>query len=536
MPAEPLGNNMQAEVVVVGAGPAGLMAALEARRHGADVLLIDEKPKPGGQLFKQIHKFFGSQAHRAGQRGFGIGRDLLAELDAQGVRVLLDTAVWGIFPHHWLGLASRTQGGSVKAGRIVLATGASERSLSFPGWTLPGVMGAGAVQTLINYHRVRPGRRAVVLGAGNVGLIVAYQMAQAGIDVLAVAEAAPKVGGYEVHAAKIRRMGIPILTRHTVARAEGMAHVEAAVLQQLDDQWQPIDGTEQRYDADLIALAVGLSPAIELAGAAGCALVYDAVLGGHFPKHDRRMETTVAGLYAAGDVAGIEEASTAMEEGRLAGLSAAEDLGKIAPEAAAERRKIIEADAAALRIGPFGERRGEAKRRLFAAVAADDRPTPSPHDNYGLGQVRNCHAGDTSPILTDRPYVAIECPQEIPCNPCETACPAGAIEVGDPIIRIPRFDPDKCTACARCVAACPGLAIFLIDPTFSDDQGAVSIPYEFLPLPTEGQTVRALDRDGQDVGEGRVVRVRNPKAFDATPVVTVAVAKDLLSTVRHIRW
>jgi len=136
----------------------------------------------------------------------------------------------------------------------------------------------------------------------------------------------------------------------------------------------------------------------------------------------------------------------------------------------------------------------------------------------------------------DRPYVAIECPQEIPCNPCETACPSGAIEVGDPIIRLPRFDPDKCTACARCVAACPGLAIFLIDPAFGDGQGTVSMPYEFLPLPAEGQAVRALDRDGRDVGEGRVVRVRNPKAFDATPVVTVAVAKDLLSTVRHIRW
>ena len=533
MPVEQLSNSMQADVAVVGGGPAGLLAALEARGHRADVLLIDEKAEPGGQLFKQIHKFFGSEAHRAGHRGVKIGRDLLAELDAAGVRVLLNTAVWGLFPKHWIGVASGTTGGSVQAKKVILATGASERGLSFPGWTLPGVMGAGAVQTLTNYHRVLPGRRAIVVGAGNVGLIVAYQMAQAGIDVLAVVEAGPEIGGYEVHAAKLRRMGIPVLTRHSIARAEGQANVSAAVLHELDENWQAVPGSELRHEIDLIALAVGLSPAIELAASAGCALLYDAVLGGHMPEHDRQMATSVPGVYVAGDLAGIEEASTAMEEGQLAGLAAAEALGLVDHAMAGERRGEIEHDLAALRLGPFGERRAEAKEKLLgkrelASLGSVSRPSRR------RGQETT--ADFTPAPMTDRPYVAIECPQEIPCNPCETACPSGAITVGEPIIRLPAFDAGKCTACGMCVAACPGLAVFLIDPTLNDREGTVSLPYEFLPLPEVGQEVTALDRLGKDVGMGRVEQVKNPKAYDCTPVVTVAVPKALLQAVRHIRW
>ena len=530
MPIQKFSDNMRAEVVVVGGGPAGLMAALEARRHGADVLLVDEKAEPGGQLFKQIHKFFGSEAHRAGQRGIQIGRDLLNEIEREGVRVLLQTTAWGLFPGHWVGLATGARGGAVHAPKVILATGASERALSFPGWTLPGVMGAGAVQTLINYYRVLPGKRAVVIGSGNVGLIVAYQMAQAGIEVLAVAEAAPQIGGYEVHAAKLRRMGIPILTRHSIVRAEGESGVQAAVLGELDEKWQPIPATEQRFQADLIAMAVGLSPAAELAASAGCEMAYDADLGGYLPLHDESLQTTVPGIYVAGDLAGIEEASTAMEEGLLAGLAVAESLGKVKSKAATPRRSEIGRHLGALRLGPFGDRRAAAKRRLWgkmgSSVARSDCPAP-------------CSAGGRShqtPESDECPYVVIECPQEIPCNPCETACPKGAIRVGEPITRLPEFDPEKCTGCGLCVAACPGLAVFLIDPAHSPHEGTVSLPYEFLPLPKSGQCVRVLNREGKDVGEGQVVKVRTPKAFDATPVVRVAVAKSLLSVARHIRW
>jgi len=320
-----------------------------------------------------------------------------------------------------------------------------------------------------------------------------------------------------------------VLTRHSIARAEGDANVAAAVLHELDESWQPVPGSEQRYEVDLIALAVGLSPAVELAASAGCALVYDAVLGGHMPEHDENMETSVPGVYVAGDLAGIEEASTAMEEGQLAGVAAAEALGLVSPEVAEERRGETEHDLAALRLGPFGERRAQAKQKLLgASFGSVSRPS------LCGGRETTAELAATSP--TDRPYVAIECPQEIPCNPCETACPSGAIVVGEPIIRLPAFDGEKCTACGTCVAACPGLAVFLIDPTYSDQEGTVSLPYELLPLPEVGQEARALDRLGRDLGVARVEQVKNPKAYDSTPVVTVAVPKALLQTVRHIRW
>ena len=212
------------DVLVVGAGPAGLAAAIETARRGARTLLVDENGKPGGQLFKQIHKFFGSHEHRAGVRGYDIGRQLLEDAEGAGVTVMLDSVVHGLFENRVAILQAGRQI-TVEAGRIILATGASENAAAFPGSTLPGVMGAGAIQTMINVHRVLPGKRIVMLGSGNVGLIVSYQLMQAGAEVLALVEAMPSIGGYGVHAAKIRRAGVPILIGTTISRALGNGKV-----------------------------------------------------------------------------------------------------------------------------------------------------------------------------------------------------------------------------------------------------------------------------------------------------------------------
>ncbi|MBD3183798.1 FAD-dependent oxidoreductase [Candidatus Poribacteria bacterium] len=317
------------EIVIVGAGPAGLCAAIEACRYGSEVILIDENQSPGGQLFKQIHKFFGSQDHNAGIRGFRIGQKLLEECHELHIQVMLNTTVWGIFEGNQLAAINSDKSFLINPDKIILTTGASENSFAFPGWTLPGVMGAGAVQTMMNIHRVLPGKNVLMVGSGNVGLIVAYQLLQAGAKLKAVIEASSNIGGYMVHGAKLLRAGVPILTSHTIIRASGNDEVEKAIVSALDDKWKPLPGSEKEFDVDLICIAVGLSPQINLCKMAGCKFKYVKELGGHIPVYNREMETTIPGLYIAGDLSGIAEASTAMEEGKLAGLSAAKSLGYI---------------------------------------------------------------------------------------------------------------------------------------------------------------------------------------------------------------
>lgn len=354
------------EMVVVGGGPAGLAAAIEAAKRGVNVLVIDSNLTAGGQLFKQIHKFFGSSAHRAGVRGIDIGADMLKEAEELGVEVMLNSTVIGIFEPKTLGVEiggdnETKKTVNVQADYIVIASGASENVVRFDGWTKPGVMGAGAAQTMINVNRVLPGERILMVGSGNVGLIVSYQLMQAGADVVALVEAAPKIGGYAVHASKITRAGVPILTRHTVIKAVGEERVEQAVIAQLDDKWQPIPGTEQVLDVDTITIGAGLKPITELAMMYGCEFYFNPVQGGWVPIHDRCMETTKEGIFIAGDISGVEEANTALEEGKLTGVTIAEKQGNITREEADKERAEIWERLNGLREGPHGEARRAAK-------------------------------------------------------------------------------------------------------------------------------------------------------------------------------
>lgn len=353
------------DIVVAGAGPAGLAAAVEAARRGARALVVDENAKPGGQLFKQIHKFFGSHEHKAGTRGYAIGQKLLAEAAEFGVEVWLDSVVWGLFDKK-VAVLKNGQHVSVPAEKIILATGATENAVAFPGSALPGVMGAGAIQTMINVHRVLPGKRVIMLGSGNVGLIVSYQLMQAGAEVVALAEAMPNIGGYGVHAAKIRRAGVPILVNTTITRAFGDGRVEGVALARLDDKGLLVSGSELTLAVDTVGLAVGLTPLTELAWLAGCQFVFSPRLGGHVPLHDHNMETTLPGIYVAGDITGVEEASTAMEEGRMAGIAAAEALGLVAAAAAGRDKAAVRDRMDVLRSGPFGLARRTAKAEILA--------------------------------------------------------------------------------------------------------------------------------------------------------------------------
>ena len=167
---------IETDVAIIGAGAAGLSAAVEASSAGAKVLVIDENSRPGGQLFKQIHKFFGSSAHLAGVRGYEIGKQLLHQVEQSGAEVMLDSLAYGYFPKEGIGLIHNNRHYVVKAKKTILAAGAKENYMAFPGSTLPGVMGAGAAQTMVNINRVLPGKKVVMVGSGNVGLIVSYQL------------------------------------------------------------------------------------------------------------------------------------------------------------------------------------------------------------------------------------------------------------------------------------------------------------------------------------------------------------------------
>ncbi len=531
------------EVAVVGAGPAGLTAAIEIAKRGGKVLVVDENSKPGGQLFKQLHKFFGSSRHRARERGFKIGQSLVHQAEESGVETWFEAQVIGIFEDRVLGVVHEGGLQKLQAARIVLSTGAAEKALAFPGWTLPGVMGAGAAQTMMNVHGILPGKHVLMIGSGNVGLIVSYQLLQAGARVEAVVEALPKVGGYQVHADKIRRAGVPIHLSHTVKEAFGDGHVEGALLVKLDGNGRPMAGTEWELAVDTICLAVGLSPMTELTWMAGCQATYIGELGGHVPLHNQDMETTVPGIYVAGDMAGIGEASSAIEEGRLAGIAIAAELGYI-PLAEAERLKEeTRRELDALRQGPVGGQVGRAKRALVDEYSAHLARQAGREVEERAESTRTGSAVEVSPPAPEEPDAAqraqgpvavIECYEEIPCDPCEEACRRGAIIVGEPITSLPHLKAERCNGCGLCIPDCPGLAIFVIDESYSENEATIMLPYEFLPLPGQGMTVKALDRQGRAVGEARVLEVRNPEFYDCTPVVKIAVPKELSMTVRHI--
>ena len=369
-------ETVNVDILVVGAGPAGLCAGLEAALQGTNVLLVDENQIVGGQLVKQTHKFFGSKQEKAGTRGVQIARDLendLNKFEKNGkIKVMLDSTVIGYYEgdkekQHKFAVVKREDYDNtlyeVNCRAVIFACGAMENMLLFPGNDLPGVYGAGAVQTLMNVFGVKPGKKVIMVGAGNVGLIVSYQLLQAGIEVDRVVEAMPQIGGYHVHAAKLRRCGVPILTSHSIKEVYGDGKVEGAIVVKLDNNWQPIKGSEEKIDCDTICLAVGLTPSTRLLYQTGAEMAFLPEAGGYVALHDKSMHTTVKGVYVAGDSSGIEEASTAMIEGKIAGLSAAIFLGYKKKDDLLKKKQYDD-ELDYLRAGPFGEKSRTGKHKI----------------------------------------------------------------------------------------------------------------------------------------------------------------------------
>jgi len=364
---KPERKTMDVDIAIVGGGPAGMAAAIEAGKHGdVSVLIIDEQPRLGGQLIKQTHKFFGSSMEGAGKRGIEIASEMEEEA-RKYADILLETSVIGYYNrgHHFLAAVNKLKGivYEIKAKKIIFATGAQENYLVFENNDLPGVYGAGGIQTIMNVYGVKPGKAGIIVGAGNVGLILAYQLLQAGVKVKAIVEAMPRIGGYFVHAAKVRRHGVPIYTKHSIMEAIGKESVEGAIIAQLDEKWNFVPGTEKKIDCDFIAIAIGLTPSARLAQMAGAKVKFIREAGGWVALHNEFMETTANGIYIAGDAANIEEASAAMVEGKIAAVHA---LNSISPltnfEAIVEE---LRNEISSLRKGKFGEKARLAKERIY---------------------------------------------------------------------------------------------------------------------------------------------------------------------------
>ncbi|MFZ4272626.1 NAD(P)/FAD-dependent oxidoreductase [Streptomyces arboris] len=356
----PLPTSGPYDLAVIGAGPAGLAAAVTAADGGLRVVMIDASERPGGQYFRHAAPGLAPQGTpvRHKRATFAaLSARLAAHMRGGGITHLPRRHVWtaeggggpSAGPERWTlrhvpvdgAPADPTPADGIRvttARFLLLATGAYERQLPFPGWTLPGVVAAGGAQAILKDSGALPGRRIVVAGSGPLLPAVAVSLAEAGADIPVLAEAASYTG-YASHpgvlarnpakalegarlAADLLRYRIRLRTRSAVVRAHGTDRVEAVTLATLDRDWRPVAGTEVRIACDALAVGHGLVPQLELAVALGCAL-RTAPDGTPAVEVDDQQRTDIAGLWAAGEPTGVGGVELALLEGRSAARSVA---------------------------------------------------------------------------------------------------------------------------------------------------------------------------------------------------------------------
>ena len=515
------------DCIIIGGGPAGLSAALYCARGGVEAAIIDSSAMGGTPVnYCEIENYLGFSKIQ----GYELCEKFEEHVDNFNIQK---------FPYEEIqkiDLVSSikkitTLNGEFLAHSVIIATGAAENMVTFPGWTLPGVIGAGAAQTMMNLHGIQPGKKILMLGSGNVGLVVSFQLLQAGCEVVALVDAAPRIGGYGVHASKVSRCGVPFYLSHTITKAHGEDHVTGVTISEVDEKFTPVPGTEKTFEVDTICMAVGLSPMSQLLKMAGCEMEDNPKRGGQVPIIDEYGETTVSGVFAAGDVSGIEEASSAMIEGRMAGVCVCDYLGYIDSEEKEAELKKLEADLDSLRQGMFAPKnRGKLVEKTDEGI------------DISMNLLKKGYVSDEEierfPGVVHKKGVhpVIECTQNIPCNPCQDACPKGCISTGDNITYLPFFKEDsECINCGMCVASCSGQAIFLVDEDCGDGTATVTLPYEFLPLPEVGDKGYGLSRSGEKVCEAEVISVKSLKAFDHTNLLTMRIPKEYAMKARFYK-
>ncbi|MFD9084841.1 NAD(P)/FAD-dependent oxidoreductase [Streptomyces erythrochromogenes] len=379
------------DLAVVGAGPAGLAAAVTAAGLGLRVAVLDAGDRPGGQYYRHPAPGLGAARPEALHHGWAefATREaaLRAHESAGRITYLPLHHVWTVVPggavsaaewtlHAVAGHAPDERAAAVTARAVLIATGSYERQLPFPGWTLPGVVGAGGAQAMLKGGLVLPGRRVVVAGSGPLLLAVAGSLAAAGATVPAVVEAAAytayagrvpvllrnpgKLVEAAVHGGALARHRVRLLTRHAVTEAHGTGRIEAVTVARLDRDWRPLPGTARRIPCDALAVGHGLVPQLELATGLGCA-TRPGPDGTVALEVDAVQRTTVPGIWSAGETGGIGGAQLALAEGELAAHSVAAALrpGRPAPGAGRHVTRLARRRA---RLRAFADAMGAAHR------------------------------------------------------------------------------------------------------------------------------------------------------------------------------
>ncbi len=316
----------QVDIVVIGGGPAGLAAAIEARKNGVkDILVIERDRELGGILMQCIHNGFGLHVFKEELTGPEYAERFIDELSEMGIEYKLDTMVTDISPEKVV-KAMNTEDGlmTIQAKAVILTMGCRERTrgaIAIPGTRPAGVMSAGTAQRYINMEGYMVGKRVVILGSGDIGLIMARRMTLEGAKVLAVAELMPFSGGLTRNIVQcLDDFDIPLLLSHTVQEIRGKDRVEGVTISKVDENFKPIPGTETIYDCDTLLLSVGLLPENELSKSAGIEI--DPVTSG--PIVNEAMETSVPGIFASGNVVHVHDlVDFVTAESRRAGENAA---------------------------------------------------------------------------------------------------------------------------------------------------------------------------------------------------------------------
>ncbi len=353
------------DIAIVGAGPGGLLAAATAAQAGALVELLDAAEWAGGRLALQTQTLQGPATIYRGLNGVDFCAALTEDAVSTGVAVRLGREVrevrtLGEFPPGYeLALTGDDGEERLRASVVVLAVGSAEPWFDVPGLPLRGAALSGDVQARLNRDGERPGRRVVMVGSDNAGLLIAANLLDAGVEVAAVVDESPVVVGREFNAAPLRDAGVELLASTRLVEVHGAERVEAVTVD--------VDGARRVIEADCLCMAGPRSPDVELASQIGLPMVDLPILGGRTPAHYSGLSTSMTGVFVCGDAAGVENGAVASESGRLAGLAAAAFLGSAHPDA--ERlTKLARGRLAYLRRGSRGLARREAKAALARAA------------------------------------------------------------------------------------------------------------------------------------------------------------------------